>query len=216
MSLLRARFDECQSVVGSGATHNGGLLPNVRACKEARVRRFVRHPQCSLHFHDLSRALATGKSYRSWKSEGNQRRAASRYFTRRAPRSSSTVLHQPGSGMQSSQAAAHAHIALSKQSGATGRAPRSAIKTAAATGRASKLADQTESSQIRLSKTSRANPKYVGGAALELTYLSARQSTTRTRLTTNSSSSGGRADICRQAFCCAPGLWVPGVVRSGA
>ena len=52
------------------------------------------------------------------------------------------------------------------------RAPRSAIKTAAATGRASKPADQTKSSQIKGSKTSRAYPKYVDGAALELTYLS--------------------------------------------
>ena len=52
------------------------------------------------------------------------------------------------------------------------RALRSAIKTADATGCASKPADQTKSSQIKRSKTSRAYPKYVDGAALELTYLS--------------------------------------------
>ena len=47
VSPPRARFDECQSVAGVGATHKGPL-PIVRACKEARVRRFVRHPRCSL------------------------------------------------------------------------------------------------------------------------------------------------------------------------
>ena len=45
MSLLRARFDECQSIAGIGATHNGGPLSE-HAKRQESVD--LRHPQCSL------------------------------------------------------------------------------------------------------------------------------------------------------------------------
>ena len=165
MSLLRARFDECQSVAGIGVTHKKGPLPIVRACKEARVRRFVKHPSvlfaiCRERWlpEVISNMEEQGKSEESSKS--------TRCFSRRAPRLSSTV-RCTSLGLAVRQL--HTHYCRNNQSAIS--APWSAIRTAAATGRASKLVDQTKSSQIRRSKTSRAYPKYVDGAALELTYL---------------------------------------------
>ena len=107
MSLLRARFDECQSVAGIGATHKGRPLSE-HAKRQESVD--LRHPQCSLksvesasHRKVISIIEERGKS---------EELESSRCFTRRAPRSSSAVLqHQPGSGSQ-----LHTQIALSKQS----------------------------------------------------------------------------------------------------
>ena len=127
-----------------------------------------RHPQCSLksvqsasHRKIISIIEERGKSEELESSQPMLHSA-----------SSAVLQHQPGSGLQSGSCTRT--VALSKQSlnQTAIRAPRSAIKTAAATGRASKPADQTKSSQIKRSKTSRAYPKYVDGAALELTYLS--------------------------------------------
>ena len=124
-----------------------------------------RHPQCSLksvqsasHRKVISIIEERGKSEEL---ESSQPMLHS---------SSSTGLqHQPGSGLQSGSGTRTLHC---RNNQTAIRAPRSAIKTAAATGRASKPADQTKSSQIKRSKTSRVYPKYVDGAALELTYLS--------------------------------------------
>ena len=128
-----------------------------------------RHPQCSLksvesasHRKVISIIEERGKS--------EELESSQPMLTRRALRS--TVLqhrYQPGSGLQSGSCTRTLHC---RNNQSAIRAPRSAIETAAATARASKPADQTKSSQIKRSKTSRAYPKYVDGAALELTYLS--------------------------------------------
>ena len=145
---------------------NGGPLPNVRACKQARVRRL----EASSVLSEICRERWPPESQIDHRRarEVSQRRAASRCFTRRAPRSSSTVLHWV---WQSGSCTRTLHC---RNNQSAIRALCSAIKTAAATGCASKPADQTKSSQIKRSKTSWAYPKYVDGAALELTYLSSR------------------------------------------
>ena len=143
MSLLRPRFDECQSVAGIGTTPNEGPLPSVRACKEARVRR-------------LEASSVLSEIYRErWPPESHidHRRAREVRGAREQPADASLVELYPVAAPAASRGLAlrqlHTHIALSKQSTAI-RAPRSAIKTAAATGRASKPADQTKSSQLQI------------------------------------------------------------------
>ena len=159
MSLLRARFDECQSVAGIGAAMGDRCPKSEHAKRQESVD--LRHPQCSL---------------KSVESAGHRKVRSIIEERGKSEESSQPMLHSSSSAIELCGAALGLAVSCTRtlhcrnnQSAIS--ALRSAIKTAAATGCASKPADQTKSSQIKRSKTSRAYPKYVDGAALELTYL---------------------------------------------
>ena len=139
---------------------NGGPLPNVRACKEARVRRL----EASSVLSEICRER--------WPPESQIDHRRAREVRGEQPADASLVeLPDRDYGAALGLAGSSTCTLHCRNNQSAIRALRSAIKTAAATGCASKPADQTKSSQIKRSKTSRAYPKYVDGAALELTYL---------------------------------------------
>ena len=154
MSLLRARFDECQSVAGIGAAMGDRCPMSEHAKRQESVD--LRHPQCSLK----SVESAGHRKVRSIIEERGKSEESSQPMLH----SSSSAIELYGAALQSGSCTRTLHC---RNNQSAIRALCSAIKTAAATGCASKPADQTKSSQIKRSKTSRAYPKYVDGAALE-------------------------------------------------
>ena len=88
------------------ALDNGGPLPNVRACKEARVRMFVRHPRCSLKSVDSAghRKVISITEERGKSEESSQPMLCDRALRVLQGRSRGLALRQ-----------LHMHIALSKQ-----------------------------------------------------------------------------------------------------
>ena len=141
MSLLRARFDECQSVAGIGAAMGDRCPMSEHAKSQESVD--LRHPQCS-----LKSVESAGRKVRAREVRGEQ--PADGCFTRRAPRSSSTVLHWV---WQSGSCTRTLHC---RNNQSAIRALRSAINTAAATGCASKPADQIKRNQVKSSDQKRA------------------------------------------------------------
>ena len=106
MSLLRARFDECQSVAGIGAAMGDRCPMSEHAKRQESVD--LRHPQCSLK----SVESAGHRKVRSIIEERGKSEESSQPMLH----SSSSAIELYGAALGLAVRQLHTHIALSKQS----------------------------------------------------------------------------------------------------